>query len=393
MGNKESRILPFNKDVLIWARTRRALTPEEAAKSAGVKVERIHQWESGERVPTGRQGRMLARAYKVHFLEFFSSDIPPRKEVKLVPDFRNLRKKPSKKELVALRDIQGWAESHRLNALDLLEELGDEPLILPPSLRAKEADDVEEASAKARKAVGFDISEQLGLGHSKRHLLPSMLRDALEKQEMLVLKNGDLAAIKARGICIYASPMPVIVYGLEAPTAQAFTLAHELAHIMLRSSAVIGDMTSFNCARTQKTEDWCNRFAAAFLIPKKHIADMLGQPRNLPSIDDDLISEVASKFSASGRASLMRLVHLGYVQPKNHWTEKRLESMFQEENCKPYHRSKFRGNKYQDSLGNFYTSLVLEAWGNDLITAHNASELMGIKRLKHLIDIRQHFGT
>jgi hypothetical protein len=35
----------------------------------------------------------------------------------------------------------------------------------------------------------------------------------------------------------------------------------------------------------------------------------------------------------------------------------------------------------------------MEAWGTDRITNHNAAEFMGIKNLRHLNDIRQHFGT
>ena len=55
------------------------------------------------------------------------------------------------------------------------------------------------------------------------------------------------------------------------------------------------------------------------------------------------------------------------------------------------HMKYFYNNQGYNSRGEFYTSLVLEAWGQGQITAHNAAEFMGIDNLSHLLDIREDF--
>src|SRR5689334_412476 len=79
---------PFNRDVLKWARERVRLSPDAAAKSAGVTPEYIESWENGTRLPTVKQARKLAGVYDLPFMEFLSTEKPRIKELELVPDFR-----------------------------------------------------------------------------------------------------------------------------------------------------------------------------------------------------------------------------------------------------------------------------------------------------------------
>ena len=88
---------------------------------------------------------------------------------------------------------------------------------------------------------------------------------------------------------------------------------------------------------------------------------------------------------------LIRLVNLGYVEPSFYWRMKR-PIFIEEENYKsPPMRSSYYGSRYKNSLGNYYTGLVIEAWETGAISSHNAAEFMGIKNVAHLDDIRQNF--
>lgn len=48
--------VPFNRDVLKWARERVKLSPDSAAKGVGVTVDHIQKWEIRRQRPHGEAG-------------------------------------------------------------------------------------------------------------------------------------------------------------------------------------------------------------------------------------------------------------------------------------------------------------------------------------------------
>jgi len=389
-----SDVLPFNPSVLHWARTRSGHRVEDAARRINTSTERLVEWEDpeGKKRPTVKQARKLAEIYGRPFLEFFSKDIPEVPEVTLAPDFRFHRIPPSDTETKSLEQLHRWAEEQRLNALDLLDLLGDDPPRLPEELYATIDDDVEEVAHRVRDVAEFTIDDQILLKAAERRILPDMLRTVFTRLGVLVLRHNGLHKVRTRGICLYAEPLPIMIYGKEAPGAQAFTLAHEFAHVLIQKSAMSGPVR-FGQAVTEgkRVEGWCNRFAAAFLIPKETVSDYFKKPRSpLDSLDDIFLSDLAEKFAVSRHAMLIRLVTLGYVERAFYWRVKRPQFINEEENYEaPPARPRYYGSRYQNSLGSFYTGLVLEAWQTGLISGHNAAEFMGIKNLRHLDDIRR----
>jgi transcriptional regulator with XRE-family HTH domain len=139
--------IPFNREVLKWARERVKLSTESAAKGAGVTVDHIEKWEKGDSSPTVRQGRKLASVYDVPFMELLSKDKPKIKELELVPDFRMHSGAEAPTELHELLMIQAEAEETRLNALDLYDMLGLEPPVLSDEFFSAVGKDSEAAAA------------------------------------------------------------------------------------------------------------------------------------------------------------------------------------------------------------------------------------------------------
>ena len=88
----------------------------------------------------------------------------------------------------------------------------------------------------------------------------------------------------------------------------------------------------------------------------------------------------------SAHAMLLRLIDLGYVAAAFYWNVKRAQFLAAEEGFKGGGRPRYYGTRYRNARGDFYTSLVLEAWGAHRISNHNAAEFMGIKNLRHLED-------
>ena len=90
---------------------------------------------------------------------------------------------------------------------------------------------------------------------------------------------------------------------------------------------------------------------------------------------------------------LIRLVHLGYVNEKYYWHVKKPQFDDEERSYKSFGRPSYYGTRYKNAVGDLYTGLVMEAWASGYITNHNAAEYMEMKNLKHLYDIREHFGV
>ena len=388
--------VPFNREVLRWARERVKLSPESAAKGAGVTVDHIFSWEKeGGGSPTVKQGRKLASVYDVPFMELLSKDQPKIKDLELVPDFRMHSGAEAPNELHELLMIQGEAEETRLNALDLYEMLGLEPPVLSSEFFSAVNQNSEAAAVTARGMLKLPIGEQLSRKGNDKAKFINAFRNYLERAGIITMKNSGLAALGARGMCLFASPLPVIIFSKEAPTAQAFTLAHELGHVALRESGISGPIgTAANKTKAKQIEDWCNGFAGAFLMPRDEVARVLPAPaRPEDMIGDGAIATVASAFCVSRHAALVRLVGLRYVAARFYWDVKRPQYLKEEKDFKGGGRAEYYGSRYRSQRGDLYTGLVLEAWSNGMITNHNAAEFMGIKNIAHLDDIRSHFRS
>jgi Zn-dependent peptidase ImmA (M78 family)/DNA-binding XRE family transcriptional regulator len=387
--------IPFNSRVLKWARERRHFAIEDAAKRAAVSPDRLTEWESGDKSPTVKQARKLADVYRRPFLEFFSLEIPEVSEAKLVPDFRLHRDAPDPKKNFELLEIQRWAEEQRLNALDLFEMLGEAPPRFQPALYASTSSDAEAMAALVRKSIGFSIDKQISLKGKEKDDLPKLLRREFERAGVMVLRRNSLAKCKARGVCIFAEPLPVIVFGDETAGGQAFTLAHEFAHVMLKQSAISGGPSDYDPKQPIRAaiERWCNEFAAAFLMPAGKLRQLIEFPAHPnPSIPDSQLVFLARFFAVSQHAMMIRLVRLNIVEARYYWDVKRPQFLAMEAAFKSGGRPKYYGSRYRNARGDLYTGLVLEAWNTGRITNHNAAEFMGTKSIGHVEDIRENFG-
>jgi Zn-dependent peptidase ImmA (M78 family) len=379
---------PVNPQMLVWARRQSGFSLEEVA----AKFKNIAAWEQPETdvKPTVKQARDLAGFYNRAFLEFFRTQPPVLKQPENIPDFRMIRGAPDPHDQPRLKIIQEWAEARREDALGLLAELGEQPKEIPQEFFTNIQTNPDVVADRTRNLIGFSFDEQLRIVYSNKDSLINILRQKIENFGVLVLKSNELQSHKARGMCLANFPLPVIVFGNESPGAQLFTLLHELAHIAIKQSGVIGYIDK-NSERP--IEKWCDQFAASFLMPIGAVTRLIGNRPNNPAqaIADEQLLTYARYFRVSSHAMLIRLVHLGYVESGYYWDIKKPQFDDDEENYKFFGRSKYWGSRYKSALGDFYTGLVLEAWNTGKITNHNAAEYMGIKNISHLFDIRDNF--
>lgn len=388
------RELPFNPEIFRWAREWRGRAIEEAAQRVNVAEQKLIAWEKGDATPTVRQARLLAAFYERPFLEFFLKNIPKIPQANHAPDFRLYRKAPDPKEDRELQAIQDWAIETRHNALDLFAVVGEKVPNIPNKFRATLDTNPERVANLARDLGELSIEQQVGLGSRNRHQFVKMIRNAAEKMGILVLKDSRLGKFGVRGLTLFESPLPVVIFGNEAPTAQAFTLAHELGHIALQQSAISGPPSAEDDRNDiVRSENWCNEFAGALLVPSHELGKYWAKP-NEPVVEmsDSKLRELANLFAISQHAMLIRLVTTGYVQ-REFYRKKLPQFLAQEAQYQSGGRPEYYGTRFRNAVGDLYTSLVLDAWSNNHITNHNAAELMGTKSLEHLYDIRDHFSS
>lgn len=191
--------------------------------------------------------------------------------------------------------------------MDLFAELGERPTQIPKNLFCSLKTSTEEAAETARRIVNFQVSAQFSLKKGEAYKLPTLIRKQLESIGILTLKESKLKSYGIRGFCIAEFPLPVIVIGNEAPTAQAFTIAHEFAHISLKAGGVSGPRNrEYNQV---PTEGWCDRFAAAFLMPKNILEEIYTRAPKKPmeTISDEDLEKLAGTFKISPHAMLIRL--------------------------------------------------------------------------------------
>lgn len=395
MNAETAPYLPFNGNMLRWAREWRGRSIDETAVKLKVSPQQIMAWENDPDVkPTVRQARALANFYGRAFMEFFYDEAPEIVEPTLIPDYRLHRGAVDPSQNREILEIQRWAEMQRINALELYADVGETPFRFPDDLVATLNDDVEAVAVSARVALDFSFAAQKNLSYEDRQNLPEFLRNRMERIGVLVMRENKLTNFGVSGLCIVQFPLPIIVFASEVPARSAFTLMHEFAHIIIRESAISGgDKSSGGTGHDRRVERWCDKFAAAFLVPKAELEALRPKPaRPAPEIDDVVLATLAKAFRVSQHAMIIRLVDLHYVHRDYYWNVKRPQFLADEAKWNNKGIPKVWVSRIWNKVGNLYTGLVLEALGTGKIQSHQAQSFFGIKNPSHLTAIRQEFG-
>ncbi|HDS84096.1 MAG TPA: ImmA/IrrE family metallo-endopeptidase [Phycisphaerales bacterium] len=254
------------KEILNWALDRSGLTVEDLQN----KFSKIKQWFSGQNQPTLRQLESFAKATSTP-LGYFFLETPPEEQLP-IPYFRTIRGdkscRPDADLLETLRTMQqrqSWMREY------LVEQGIDK---LPFIQSAKRDESPVSIAERIRLLLGFD--EEWASVHSTWTEALKTMRETMEAVGILVVFNGivgnnthrKLDPDEFRGFVLVDEYAPLVfVNGADTKAAQMFTLAHEIAHIFLGSSAAF-DLRQMIPANDQ-TEIACNRIAAEFLVPQK----------------------------------------------------------------------------------------------------------------------------
>jgi Zn-dependent peptidase ImmA (M78 family)/DNA-binding XRE family transcriptional regulator len=300
------QLVPINGSVLRWAREEVGLT--EAAFAEAVKAEPadVAAWESGEASPSKGAFTKIVEVLKRPSAMFFLPKPPVA--AGLPTSLRNAPglglHKLDQAEVRQIRwarrlqDVVGWA----------LRDAGEPALDFP---RYSLDDDAVEVAATERARTDVAPAEQLEWDNASEAF--RVWRGVLEARGVLVLQLS-IGKGNVRGFSAWDDHAPLVAVNTSYhPTARIFTLFHELAHLLTRTDAACLRFI-LPTDRDSKLERWCERFAAAFLIPQdalRVVAGWYGASEAAKVTDSDVARKIANRFKVSTRATSIRLQELG----------------------------------------------------------------------------------
>lgn len=360
--------------LLVWARKTTGLSLESAAKKIDVKPERLLAWEAGSKRPSIAQLRKAARVYRRPLAVFFLPE--PPKDFQTPRDFRRVMGEvpPLSRDLAyELRH----ASERREIAIDLARVVGDD--LKPFRLRASVDDEPSAVAKRLRAALGVSLDQQLSWTDKYKALWTWKL--AIEQLGILVFEAEKVLVEEARGFSVYEQPFPLIVLnGADSVAGRIFTLAHELAHLATGTAGVCEYIRN----RADQTETFCNRVAAALLMPEQSLLAEREAARRA-KVDFDALQALARRYWVSQETILIRLAELGRLPRSS--VDSGLAKIRES-----YVKPKSTGGPAQHvkvlkANGLVFTSLVLAAYRGEAITLSDLGRTLEM-RVKHLPELQ-----
>jgi Zn-dependent peptidase ImmA (M78 family)/transcriptional regulator with XRE-family HTH domain len=300
------------------ARERNRLTQEQVAQVLGVSQELVSLWEAGKRVPSFFHLSRLVSLYGIDSeslfgdkpLEYANEDL-----------FASQEGEPLSPEV--LLELRGWL-AFLGDYADFLEEEGEEPKFkeVPweSGVSKEPVTDLRRASSEALR-----VRERYGLG-----LAPTPELYAFLDEMGIPVYGGYLPAESGVWGAFHRHPHlgPSIFVNLNTtPSGQAFTLAHELAHLLYHYH-----LPSIVCRREGlsprelEAERFANAWAAHFLVPGRALK---GAVKRLGELSPETALLLANRFRVSYTFLLFRLQNEGLIgrEEREAWSKRRLEDL------------------------------------------------------------------
>jgi Zn-dependent peptidase ImmA (M78 family)/transcriptional regulator with XRE-family HTH domain len=315
MPRPASSAVPVTPEVVQWAIDESGYSLENLATAIKVEPEKLRAWARGTDRPSVGEVRELARQLDRPFAMFLLP-APPQRTIPRV-EFRSPLGGPGRDLYpIELRRLREAARLQRVLSWVHRE------LELPPVglARLKTSSDPIAAAAETRRQLGVTVERQRSW--RSPHQALAAWRAELERSGIFVFMLS-FTEDACRGFSLWDDFAPVIAVNTALkPEARAFTLFHEYAHLLTRTpsacvepAAVEVRPLSARNRRPAKLDDpaerWCERFAAAVLLPPQELDEFLlakGISSRQKVTDLRVVASAARQFNASLRATALSLI-------------------------------------------------------------------------------------
>lgn len=372
--------------VLRWAAQRARLLDEDLS----IRFRKWHLWLSGEAQPTLKQLEDFARFTHTPIGYFFLPQ-PPALALP-VPDFRTLRDETLSEPSIDLLDTlylcqqrQDWYRNHaRMHGLPVSQFVGSATVKKVPEAAAQELRKTLNLSAEARRQLPTwtDALRQLISSAEDAGILV-MVSSVVGSNSHRKLDVGEF-----RGFALADSMAPLVfLNGADSKAAQMFTLAHELAHLLLGATGV-SDAQAGQVPE-HHTERWCNQVAAELLMPMSEL-QASHQPQTPIS---DEIQRLAREFKVSTLVALRRLFDAGIITQSVLWQHYREE----QERLRLLKERSSPGGDFYRSLGarnsKRFSRAILASTLEGLTSFPDAFRMLGMRKTATFYEAARELGV
>ena len=362
--------IPITPEVLTWARERAGYKVDELAAKSGFAD--VAACESGQGKPTYRQLEKIAEILQLPVALFFfpePPDWPPIEET-----FRTLGSEQFAEIPPVIRLLLHKGRAFQLSLSELNDGRNPAARLITRDLILRDDEPAEAAAARIRDFLGVSLADQFGWRDEDTAF--KAWRSAFYRVGVTVFKDA-FGADEFCGFSLYDAEFPVIyVNNSNAKTRQIFTLFHELAHLLHRTSGV--DITrSFReslPADESRIEMKCNQLAALILVPDEEF----NLARTPGRIDRSEAGGLAKRFSVSREVIYRKFLDRNWIIQEEY--EAATREWAEQVTIKP--KKKSGGNPYQTwltYLGEEYVALAFRRYYEERIDDEELADFLGIK--------------
>lgn len=358
----------INPELLTFARERSGYRMSAIANKLRVNEERWLQWERGDNVPTTIQLMDIAK-YLDRTPAFFYLNEPPIEEWPL-SEFRTINNLPfgkgSPKLIGAIRE----AKRNRSTLIELYDAQNKIPDRIPELNLITGTN--KELAKKIRDWLGVSIEDQKSWRSSSEAL--TKWKNCIENKDIYIVQFPFVEVDECRGFAIAENTFPIIgINPKDSYNARIFTLIHELAHILFKSSVLINDPLDSYFGSETRLEQTCNELAAEILVPN----EFLKIEYNEAKVHVKEVKRLSRLFCVSGYVLLIRLRNEKLITEEE-FRDLRSEFSFYDSSG----QGSNSGNSYYNQIvrkGKLYLKSVFQSYFQDHINIVELANLTGWK--------------
>ncbi len=362
--------MPITKEVLTSARERLGYTQEALARKRS-EFKSIADWESGVSKPTYRQLELLAKDLWVPVAIFFFPEPPQFPEIE--KSFRTIGSQQFAEIPPRIRLLLHKARAFQIGLSELNDGQNPARPMITRKLAFSLSDSAADMAAQVRAMLDVSLDEQFDWPDEDTAL--KAWRKAFYRVGVTVFKDA-FREERYCGFSLYDDEFPLIyVNNSNTKTRQIFTIFHELAHLLFKTSGIDTDYVFQHPLPDdkQQIEATCNRLAAEILVPFDALTAEVHQQHATKALAETL----ARKFSVSREVVFRKFLDRGlvsaatYEAAKNEWDSQ-----------DKARRGNGGGNFYRTRiayLGEEYIGLALKRYYQDRIDEEELADYLAIK--------------